>query len=178
MNESHSGQASPDGAGDAVALGPAGRALMQVCEILALVGGSILLLLTAVTVLSVVGRTGFALPILGDSEIVEVGIAYAVFSFLAYCQMRNANIIVDFFTARAPMRMRKSLDAFSAVLFALVVCIVTWRLALGGIDSYRRDDFSMFLQIPIWWGYVGAFLSCLVWTAACLYIAVRRLRGG
>lgn len=178
MNESHGGQASPDGAGDAVVLGPAGRALMQVCEILALVGGSILLLLTAVTVLSVVGRTGFDLPILGDSEIVEVGVAYAVFSFLGYCQMRNANIIVDFFTARAPMRMRKSLDAFSAVLFALVVCIVTWRLALGGIDSYRRDDFSMFLQIPIWWGYVGAFLSCLVWTAACFYTAARRLRGG
>lgn len=155
--------------------GPAGRALMRVCEVLALTGGIILIVVTTLTVISVVGRTGFDLPILGDSEIVEVGVAYALFSFLAYCQMRGANVIVDFFTARAPAIIRNGLDAFSNILFAVVVCVLTWRLTLGGIDSFTRDDFSMFLQIPVWWGYLGAFVSCLAWVAACVYTAAHRL---
>lgn len=156
--------------------GPAGRALMRVCEVLALVGGLFLIVVTALTVLSVIGRAGFNAPILGDSEIVEIGVAYAIFSFLAYCQMRRANVIVDFFTARAPAVVRNGLDAASNIVFAAVVCVLTWRLALGGIETFRRDDFSMFLQIPVWWGYLGAFVSCLVWTAACVYTACHRLR--
>ncbi len=156
--------------------GPAGRALMRICEILALVGGLFLIVVTALTVFSVIGRTGFNMPILGDSEIVEIGVAYAIFSFLPYCQMRRANVIVDFFTARAPARVRNGLDAASNVAFAAVVCVLTWRLALGGIETFHRDDFSMFLQIPVWWGYTGAFVSCLIWAAACLYTAGDRLR--
>ena len=62
-------------------------------------------------------------------------------------------------------------------MFAIVVVILTWRLALGGIDTFRHGDFSMFLPIPGWWGYVAAVLSCLVWAAACLYTAVARLMG-
>jgi len=158
--------------------GPAGCALMCLSEILALAGGIILVVVTALTVFSVVGRTGFNLPILGDSEIVEVGVAFSIFSFLAYCQMRGANVIVDFFTARAPAVLRNGLDAVSNAMFAVVVCILTWRLALGGIETFEREDFSMFLNIPIWWGYLGAFVSCLVWAAACLYTAAQRLRLG
>ena len=156
--------------------GPVGRALMRVSEVLALIGGLFLIVVTALTILSVVGRTGFNMPILGDSEIVEIGVAYAIFSFLAYCQMRGANVIVDFFTARAPAAVRNGLDAASNLAFAAVVCILTWRLALGGIETFQRDDFSMFLQIPVWWGYLGAFISSLVWAAACLYTAGHRMR--
>ena len=158
--------------------GPTGQALFRLSEILALLGGVILVLVAVVTIVSVIGRTGFNLPILGDSEIVEIGIAYSLFSFLAYCQMRGANVIIDFFTARAPVMVRNGLDAVSNVVFAVVVCILTWRLAVGGIETYGRADFSMFLNIPLWWGYLGAFLSCLVWAAACLYTAAHRLRHG
>jgi TRAP-type C4-dicarboxylate transport system permease small subunit len=158
--------------------GPAGRALMRLSETLALLGGIILVVVTILTIVSVVGRTGFDVPILGDSEIVEVGVAYSVFSFLAYCQMRGANVIVDFFTARAPAVVRNGLDAVSNAVFAVVVCILTWRLAIGGVETYERADFSMFLNIPIWCGYLGAFVSCLVWAAACLYTAAHRLRLG
>ena len=158
--------------------GAVGHALMRASEALALLGGIVLLLITTVTVLSVIGRAGLDMPVLGDSEVVEIGIAFSIFSFLAYCQMRGGNVIVDFFTARAPAGMRKGLDTASAILFTAVVGVLTWRLALGGLDSFHREDHSMFLQIPAWWGYLGAFVSCLVWGAACLHTAAWRLRGG
>ncbi len=162
--------------------GPFGRGLMRVCEALALAGGLVLMVVTALTVFSVVGRTLFDAPLLGDSEVVEIGVAFSIFSFLAYCQMRDANVVIDFFTARAPVLVRDGLDVFAKVLFTAVVCLLGWRLALGGIDAYGHNDFSMFLRIPTWWGYLGAFVSCVVWAVACLYMAGRGLaaatRGG
>ncbi len=156
---------------------PLGQAIMWLSEMLALIGGIVLLLVTVLTVLSVIGRTALNMPLLGDSEIVEVGVAFSIFSFLAYCQMRGSNVIVDFFTKPLPKRWRDGIDAIANLVFAIVVVILTWRLALGGIDTFGHGDFSMFLQIPGWWGYVAAFVSCLVWAAACLYTAVARLMG-
>lgn len=154
-----------------------GRLLMRLSEILALAGGLVLLFVTGFTILSVVGRTGFNTPVLGDSEIVEVGVAFSIFSFMAYCQMRGANVIVDFFTQGLPLRARNLLDAASTLLFTVVVLILTWRLVLGGIDAYTRSDFSMFLQIPTWWGYVAAIASSLLWATVCLYCAFACLAG-
>jgi TRAP-type C4-dicarboxylate transport system permease small subunit len=156
---------------------PLGRFLMRTSEVLALMGGFVLLLVMVLTVFSVIGRTAFNTPLLGDSEIVEVGVAFSIFSFLAYCQMRGSNVIVDFFTKPLPQRMRDGIDAISNLVFAAVVTILTWRLALGGLDTFRNGDFSMFLQIPAWWGYVAAFVSCVVWAAACLYTSVARVIG-
>jgi len=47
-------------------------------------------------VVSVIGRAFFSHPILGDVELVQLGCAVVVASFLPYTQFRNANIIVDF----------------------------------------------------------------------------------
>lgn len=158
-------------------LRPLGRFLLRLSEALALAGGLVLLVVTALTVFSVIGRTALNLPLLGDSEIVEIGVAFSVFSFLAYCQMRGANVVVDFFTKPLPLKARNGIDAISNLVFALVVILLTWRLALGGIGAYFNDDTSMFLLIPKWWGYLAAFASCLVWGAACLYTAVAPLIG-
>ena len=106
----------------------------------------ILVVVTILTIVSVVGRTGFDVPILGDSEIVEVGVAYSVFSFLAYCQMRGANVIVDFFTARAPAVVRNGLDAVSNAVFAVVVC--------SAMDFLTTSAIYCFCDL----GFVFAFL--------------------
>ena len=156
---------------------PIGIAILRISEVLALLGGLVLLVITLITVASVIGRTAFNLPVLGDSEIVEVGVAFSIFSFLAYCQMRGSNVVVDFFTKWLPERIRDSIDAFSNLVFAAVVIILTWRLALGGLDSYVHGDYSMFLRIPQWWGYLAAFISCVVWVSACLYTAFARMLG-
>ena len=99
----------------------------------------------ALTVLSVVGRTGFNMPVLGDTEIVEVGVAFSIFSFLAYCQMRGANVIVDFFTRPLPLSFRNALDAISNLLFAVVVLVLTWRLdrAIAVGRSMSGDSFRL-----------------------------------
>lgn len=154
---------------------PIGAALFAFSEALAVFGGIVLLAMTAFTVISVVGRTGFDLPVLGDQEIVELGCAIAIFSFMPYCQMRAANVIVDFFTARLGQAARDGLDATMNAIFSVCILIVTWRLAVGGIATFHASDASMFLRIPQWWGYALAFMGCIAWSLACIYSMLRSI---
>jgi TRAP-type C4-dicarboxylate transport system permease small subunit len=156
---------------------PLGRALFRLSETIAVVGGLFLVVVTALTVASVVGRGALNAPLLGDSEIVEVGCAVAIFAFLPYCQMRGANVIVDFFTMAAGPRTRALLDTIMDAVFLACVGVLVWRLALGGLGAYRSGDNSMFLRIPLWWGYLAGWLVSLVWCATSAYAVVRHARG-
>lgn len=155
---------------------PFGARLFAASEGLAVIGGLSLLFVTVFTVLSVVGRTGFDMPILGDQEIVELGCAIAIFAFMPYCQMRAANVIVDFFTARVSPAGRNLLDALMNAIFSGCVLLITWRLAVGGIGAFEAGDNTMFLRIPQWWGYSLAFVACVMWSLACCYSVLRSLR--
>ena len=156
--------------------GKFGGWLFAVCEGLAVFGGIALLVVTAFTVVSVFGRTAFDSPVLGDQEIVEIGVAVALFSFMPYCQMREANVIVGFFTAGLSISARAFLDALMNAIFSACIVIVTWRLAVGGLGAFKAGDASMFLRLPHWWGYAAAFVACLFWTLACFYSVFRSVR--
>lgn len=147
--------------------------LFRICEGLAVFGGIMLLIVTAFTVASVVGRTAFDSPVLGDQEIVELGCAIALFSFMPYCQMRASNVIVEFFTAPLPAKARAFLDTVMNVVFSLCIVIVTWRLGVGGLATYEGGDTTMFLEMYVWWGYLCAFIACVAWSLACIYSVFR-----
>lgn len=155
---------------------PFGARLFAFSEALAVLGGISLLVITVFTVISVVGRTAFDAPVLGDQEVVELGGAIAIFAFMPYCQMRAVNVIVDFFTAPLSLAARDFLDAVMNGIFSACILLVTWRLAVGGIATFKSGDASMFLRIPQWWGYSFAFVGCVFWTLACFYSVLRSLR--
>jgi len=92
--------------------GVVGRVLHVLCDICAIIGGAVLIGMAGMTVVSVIGRTFFNAPILGDVELVQLGLAVCVATFLPYTQFRSANIIVDFFTANAAPRTQRWMDAW------------------------------------------------------------------
>ena len=133
-----------------------------------------------VLVATVVGAA-FGRPILGDSEIVELLVGVAVFAFLPYCQLRGANVIVDFFTQPLPKRAQHALDALMGVVFIFVAAILTWRLIDGGLTAFERSRRSMFLQLPDWWGYALGAIAMVVWVGVCVlttYVSLKRARQG
>lgn len=151
----------------------------RAAALLGLVGGAALLGVMLTMMITVVGNA-FGAPLLGDSEIVELLGGIAVFAFLPYCQLRGANVFVDFFTKPLPERAKAWLDALMHLAFAAAAVILTWRLIEGGIGVFERDKRSMFLQLPDWWAYAIGALAMLLWIAACLLIAwegVQRARG-
>ncbi len=87
-------------------------------------------------------------------ELVQLGCAVVVASFLPYTQFRHANIIVDFFTSNVSETTQTKLDAFGSLLYALVMALIAWRVAVGGIDIKASQETSMLMALPLWIPYM------------------------
>ena len=79
---------------------PFDKVLLRVANALAFCGGTILLLVVFVNVISITGRLIFGEPLVGDFELIEIACAVAIFLFLPLCQLKNGNIVVEAFTLR------------------------------------------------------------------------------
>lgn len=145
--------------------------LYRAAEWFAAAGGLALFAALLVTVASVVSNDLVGRPILGDTEIVEMLMGIAVAAFMPWCQVRGANVIVDFFTMKFPKRVNDAIDAFAYVVFAVIVAVLTWRLVEGTFTQYERERVSMFLKLPQWWGYALASVSAVLWVLVCLRTA-------
>lgn len=130
------------------------KLLRQLCDASAVIGGLVLVAMAAMTVVSVVGRAFFSHPILGDVELVQLGSAVVVASFLPYTQFKRANIIVDFFTTGASARTQQRMDALGVALYTVVLALVLWRVAVGGMDMRESGESSMLMNLPLWWPYM------------------------
>ena len=130
------------------------RALRLACDISAGIGGLALIVMASVTVISVLGRALFSSPIQGDVELVQLGCAIVVASFLPYTQFRHGNIIVDFFTLGVAAPKRSVMDALGTLLYTLMMALVCWRVAAGGIQAHEYQETSALMAIPIWIPYM------------------------
>ena len=63
-----------------------GRFLLKLVTYLAICGGLVLVAIVLINFISIAGRTIFGKPLTGDFELVEMGCAVAIFSFLPLCQ--------------------------------------------------------------------------------------------
>jgi TRAP-type C4-dicarboxylate transport system permease small subunit len=133
---------------------PVMRRLERLCDASAAIGALVLSAVALMTTCSVIGRAFFSHPILGDVELVQLGGAVVVASFLPYTQFRSANIIVDFFTANARQRTQRLMDAFGTLLYTVVLALVAWRVAAGGLSMYDAQERSMLMDLPLWLPYV------------------------
>ncbi len=146
-------------------------ALARLCAVLA---GLLLTAITLMTCVSLVGRNTTGWTIVGDFEISGFAAGAAIALFLPLCQLRRGNIIVDFFTTGAAARTQQRLDRLGAGLLALVMALLAWRTALGGLSAWQSQAGSMMLGVPEWWVY-GAMVPALALTA--WIAAVQAVRG-
>ena len=128
----------------------------RLASALAIAGGGLLTGIVAMTVISVLGRYLFNAPIPGDYEITELACGVAIFAFFPYCHMKNANIVVRFFTGRMRPRSKAALDTIHNLAFTAVAALIAWRLFVGGVHKLEDSETTLFLGIPVWLGYFAA----------------------
>jgi TRAP-type C4-dicarboxylate transport system permease small subunit len=162
-----------------VAAPPRIGALERATRFLALAGGLIVLAFAVVVTTSVARRwlTGDGIP--GDFELVQNGLAVAIFAFLPVCQLHGVNILVDSFTLRAPPRFQAALDGLWALAYAAFALLVAWQTAIGAGETFASGTRSMVLGLPIAWAMVlaAAFALWLAVVAAVTgWRALRRAR--
>lgn len=161
---------------------------------LAILGGAVLVVITAVTVVSIAGRAAVTVaymaspddavfwqwlsagarwlvdrgvgPVTGDFELVEAGTGFAVFAFLPWCQLNRGHATVDLFTSFLPVAANRVIDLISELLMTLVIILIAWRLWAGLMDKVRYGETTFILQFPLWW----PFAACMA--AACVAVVV------
>lgn len=135
-----------------------------VSRALAWLGATVLTLLAAISVFSIVGRA-FAFaglgPVPGDFELVEAGTALAVFCFLPWCHLKRGHATVDLFWSRYPPRLRRGLEVATEALMLVVWLLLVWRMGVSMLDYRANGEVSFILQMPVWWGYAAAMLPAV-----------------
>lgn len=174
------------------------RAMKMLAKWTAIIGGITLVVLVVLTCISVIGRgastlghsdflTGLAPglaqsivntgvgPVTGDFELLEAGVAFAVFAFLPLCQLHSGHATVDVFTSLMPEKFNRFLIAFWEVLLAILIVVISWRLFVGMEDKMRYGETTFLLQFPIWWSYLASFLASVVAAIVAIYCAYARV---
>jgi TRAP-type C4-dicarboxylate transport system permease small subunit len=144
---------------------------------LAIAGGLIMLSSAIMVVVSISLRWFISYSVPGDIELVQIASALAVFCFLPLCQGRRGNIMVDTFTAKLSPRVRDGLDALWDLVYALVMGVIAWRLAVGAWDSLRSNTVSMMLNLPVGWAIAACSVMAVLLTLVAVATAMRKLQG-
>ena len=145
------------------------------CKVLALIAGVVLVFMSITTVISVLGRYLLDAPIMGDSEIVQMLTGVAVSLSLPYCHMRYGNVIVDVFTAHAPLRFKATLDIIGSLLLAILALILAWQTSRGAIDVYSYGNETMMLRMKEWWFYIVIAAGLYLLSIAGFIVAWRHV---
>jgi TRAP-type C4-dicarboxylate transport system permease small subunit len=174
------------------------RFMTNLSKAMAILGGAVLAILIVMVCLSIFGRTlngwlhgplfdgalqgvadgllalGIG-PVTGDFELVEAGMAFAIFAFLPICQISGGHASVDVFTNYLPIRAQKALRMIIEIIFAVVLVVIALQLK-EGLDSKMRSGTTTFLlQFPIWWGYACALLGAAVAAIVGVYMGLVRV---
>jgi len=138
----------------------------RVAWLFAMVGGLCASLVALMTVVSVAGRAAMSMPVPGDVELTQLGVALCISLCLPWCQVHGANIIVDFFTQKVARRQQAVLDGIGALALAVMAALLSWRTAVGAVSIHEAGETSVILGLPMWWTYAmlapGLALTCLV----------------
>ena len=148
----------------------------RIARVLAIAGGALVVGLAILVTTSVLMRWLGGQGVNGDFEMVQMGLALAVFAFLPLCQAHRGNVMVDTFTLRLPGRVQAMIDALWDVLYAGFAAFIAWRLAIGAMEAQSSRTTSMVLALPT--GYAIAACSVMAGFLAlvCGLTALRRLK--
>lgn len=170
----------------------------RLARLFAQLGGLVLVALIVLTCLSIAGRLLNGLlhsdwfeviapeisesliawgvgPINGDFELVEAGMAFAIFAFLPLCQLRGAHAAVDIFTSRLPQRIDRLLTALIDIVFAAVLVLIAWQLFEGTVSKQKTGQTTFLLEFPLWWAYALSLSAAVVAAIVSVFIALSRL---
>lgn len=157
----------------------------NLARLLAFASGGILLILIAITCVSIAGRALVPLdigigPIRGIYDVTEIGMAAAIFGFLPWAQFRDAHAKVDLFQSLMPRVLDRFLDLIFNFAMFVVASVGSWRLYLGMQDKLSYGETTLIAQIPVWQGYAAGLIGAvgfIIVSAFCTFRSGRRFVG-
>ncbi|WP_278924095.1 TRAP transporter small permease [Pseudophaeobacter profundi] len=172
------------------------KLMMGLARSMAILGGMVLSSLIILTCLSIVGRMlntlfhgdllqaiapGFSNwvinwvgPINGDFELVEAGVAFAIFAFLPLCQISAGHASVDVVANSFPRGVNRFLRMVTELLFAAALVLIAWRLGAGTISKFENGETSFLLEFPVWWAFGASLFAAVIAAIVGIYMGAVR----
>ncbi|MBL4766916.1 MAG: TRAP transporter small permease [Rhodobacteraceae bacterium] len=113
-------------------------------------------------------------PVNGDFELVESGVAFAIFAFIPLCQITSGHASVGILTDKLPERVQQFLRMVVELIFAAVLVLIAQRLFAGMSSKMRYGETTFLLQFPIWWAYAASFAGSVVAAIVGVYMGLVR----
>jgi TRAP-type C4-dicarboxylate transport system permease small subunit len=114
-------------------------------------------------------------PVNGDYELVEAGVAFAIFAFLPLAQITGSHATVDVFTSFLPEKPNHVLRTISEVAFAVVLVIIAVQLWEGTQNKLDRHQTTFLLQFPLWWAYAASLVGAVSAAVVSIYVALAHI---
>ncbi len=149
----------------------------RLCKLFAVTGGILLLLIAAMTMVSIIGRFFFDTPIRGDFEMTKQGMGLVVASFIPYCILNGGNLIVDFFTSKTSLKTQRILDTVGALATGTGLSLFAWKATEAIADVRDSNEVSGNIDLPVWWIYAGMAPSLWLAVFAAIVLAIKTWRG-
>lgn len=115
-------------------------------------------------------------PVSGDFELVEAGMAFAIFAFLPWCQLNRGHATVDLMKPLFGERGNRFIDALAETLMAAVILLIAWRIGVGATDKLRYGETSFILQYPVWVAFGIASAAAAIAAGVAVYVMAMRWR--
>ncbi|WP_180899805.1 TRAP transporter small permease [Martelella soudanensis] len=111
--------------------------------------GVMLVSMMMLTIVDVVGRYLMNRPLIGATEMTELLLAAIIFVGLPAASLDDEHITVDFISARTPLSVEPFRRALIAVVSAVVLGVVCWRLWIVGDNLSSYGAVTDSLDIPV-----------------------------
>jgi TRAP-type C4-dicarboxylate transport system permease small subunit len=133
------------------------------------------LAMVAITVADVVLRAVLNRPIHGALELVELALAWCIFTALPAVFLRDENVVVDVVDHAAP-RAVPFLRRAAAIVSLVVLAAMGWYMVPRAVDILEFGDVTSDLSIPRILYWIPALVGVFAAAAAALVMVFRKGR--
>lgn len=153
-----------------------GRFVTGLARWMALLGGAALLAMIVIVVASVVGRAFIwagLKPILGDYELISVGMGFAVFAFLPWAHLTRGHALVSLVTDMFSDRVNMWILVVTDLMMLFASAFIAWRLWFGMLDKFGHRETTILLGLSMGWAFAAAVVGAITMVIVAVYVFAR-----
>jgi len=145
---------------------------------MAIAGGLVLFAMIVVVVVSVVGRAFIwagLKPIMGDYELVSVGMGFAVFAFLPWAHLMRGHALVSLLTDTFGDRVNAWILVVTDLMMLVASAFIAWRLYYGMMDKFNYRETTILLGLPLGWAFMAGLVGAVVMVLVSIFVLGRSI---
>lgn len=155
---------------------PLGRLIHGLAKWTAVAGGVVLIAMIVMLVVSIIGRAliwAGLKPILGDYELVGIGMGFAIFAFMPWTHLVRGHALVSLVTDRFGVRVNSWILVVTDLMMLVASSFIAWRLYVGMMDKLGYKETTILLGFPLGWAYALGMIGAAILVIVAIYVLGR-----